>query len=107
MNGVGPTPTDRYDGLADFYDAQNAGSSESEGSAAELVRLLGPVAGWCLDVACGTGLGSVALASAGWQVGGVDLSADQLRLGATRLAWAVRGDAHRLPFAPGSIAHRA
>ena len=31
MTGVGPTPTDRYDGLADFYDAQNAGSSESEG----------------------------------------------------------------------------
>jgi hypothetical protein len=30
MTGVGPTPTDRYDGLADFYDAQNAGSSESE-----------------------------------------------------------------------------
>jgi SAM-dependent methyltransferase len=104
MNGVGPTPTDRYDGLADFYDAQNAGSSEGEGSAgAEFARLLGPVTGWCLDVACGTGLGSVALASAGWHVGGVDLSADQLRLGATRLEWAVRGDAHRLPFAPASI----
>jgi SAM-dependent methyltransferase len=101
---VAPTPTDRYEGLADFYDEHNSGHSDGEGSAGgELVRLLGPVTGWCLDVACGTGLGSRALASAGWRVGGVDLSADQLRLGAPRLAWAARGDAHRLPFASASV----
>src|SRR5262249_22192794 len=94
------SPRDRYDGLADFYDEQFASYDAGEGSpGGELARLLGPVGDWCLDVACGTGLGSSALASAGWRVGGLDLSADQLRLGETRMAWAVRGDAHRLPFA--------
>jgi methylase of polypeptide subunit release factors len=38
-----------------------------------------------LDVCCGGGLSGLALAEAGWQVHGVDISADQLRLAAPRL----------------------
>ena len=58
-----------------------------------------------LDVGCGSGLSAVAVASAGWTVGGIDESADQLRLARGRCAWLVRGDATRLPFADASVPH--
>ena len=101
---MAPTPTVRYDGLADHYDDLFSHYDDPGGSpGADLVELLGPPTGTCLDIGCGTGLSGRALASAGWRVGGLDLSADQLRLAATRLQWVVRGDAHRLPFASASV----
>jgi SAM-dependent methyltransferase len=97
-------PTARYDGQADFYDALFAHYQGSVGSpGAVLSALLGPVSGQCLDVGCGTGLSGLALATAGWRVGGLDVSSDQLRLAKPRLAWVVRGDARALPFASGSV----
>jgi SAM-dependent methyltransferase len=96
----------RYDGHAEFYDGLFARYTDPvESPGADLTSLVGPPAedGWVLDVCCGTGLSGLALAAAGWRVGGVDLSADQLRLASGRLAWVTRADAHRLPFASGSI----
>jgi predicted TPR repeat methyltransferase len=45
-----------------------------------LARLLGPGAGRCLDLGCGTGVAVPVLDGLGWRVVGVDLSRDQLRV---------------------------
>lgn len=100
----------RYDGHAEFYDRLFAGYTDpSDSPGVDLTRLLGPPAGdgWVLDVCCGGGLSGLALAATGWRVGGVDLSADQLRLAAPRLEWVARADAHRLPFRSGSVQQAA
>jgi SAM-dependent methyltransferase len=55
------------------------------------------------DVGCGTGLHFAAVAARSYQVVGVDLSADQLRIARTRTSGVVRADARRLPFADRSI----
>jgi SAM-dependent methyltransferase len=96
----------RYDGHADWYDATFRSLGEEVGSAGLLVRLLGPAdprSPLCLDVGCGTGLHFAALAVRGYQVVGIDLSADQLRIARTRGSGVVRADAGRLPFADVSI----
>ena len=100
----------RYDGHAEFYDRLFARYTDPTDSAgADLTRLLGPPAGdgWVLDVCCGGGLSGLALATAGWRVRGVDISADQLRLAAPRLRGVARADAHRMPFRSASIGHAA
>lgn len=102
MGAIGTTA--RYDGLAEWYDETfDWYPSAEDGPGAELRKLLGQGSGLVLDVGCGSGLSSAALAEAGWTVGGVDESADQLRLAKNRCAWTVRGDATRLPFADGSF----
>jgi SAM-dependent methyltransferase len=96
----------RYDGHAEFYDRLFAGYTDPADSAgADLARLVGVPTGdrWVLDVCCGGGLSGLALAASGWRVRGVDISADQLRLAATRLGAVARADAHRLPIRSGSI----
>jgi SAM-dependent methyltransferase len=96
----------RYDGHADWYDANFGYLSKVDGSAGLLGRLLGPAdAGdpLCLDVGCGTGLHFDALHAKGYQVVGVDISADQLRIASTRNPRVVQADAHRLPLAGGSV----
>jgi SAM-dependent methyltransferase len=57
----------------------------------------------CLDVGCGTGLHLGAVAARGYAVVGVDLSADQLRIAASRNRRLVRADAGRLPLPDGSL----
>jgi SAM-dependent methyltransferase len=101
---VKTAPSARYDGLADWYDQifqDYAASGESPGS--YLAALLGLGSGRCLDVGCGTGLSALALRQAGHAVVGLDISADQLRIGRTRCPWVVRGDAVKLPFASASL----
>ena len=98
----------RYDGHADHYDRafpRYAAPGDSPG--ADLATLLGPPVddGLVVDVCCGTGLSGASLVAAGWRVGGADLSTDQLGLAQPRLAWTVRADAHRLPFASSSLGH--
>lgn len=94
----------RYDGLADRYDDTFRWYPTADaGPGAELRALLGQGAGFVLDVGCGSGLSAIALAEAGWTVGGVDESADQLRLAKARCAWTVHADATRLPFADSSF----
>ncbi|MDX6513565.1 MAG: hypothetical protein QOE36_3069 [Gaiellaceae bacterium] len=91
--------TARYDGLAEWYDQELGPFVER--SLPDVRELLGPGSGRCLDVACGTGIASLAVAELGWNVAGVDVSADQLRIARTRLgseAELVEADATALPF---------
>jgi SAM-dependent methyltransferase len=94
----------RYDGLADWYDgAFDFYRDPDRDPGATLRRLVGSGSGPVLDVGCGTGLSGSLLAALGWEVGGVDGSADQLRVAGDRLRWRVRGDVGRLPFRDGSV----
>jgi SAM-dependent methyltransferase len=89
----------RYDGVAEWYDdtfAQYARGDTS--SAAHLQRLLGDGHGWCLDIACGTGIHFEAIAATGRRVLGLDISTDQLRRAQRRTTALVLADAIRLPF---------
>jgi SAM-dependent methyltransferase len=89
----------RYDGFAEWYDENLAQFSLG---ATDLVdRLLGRGCGRCLDLCCGTGLHLPGLLALGWQVTGIDISADQLRLARERVGENVeliRADAVALPF---------
>jgi SAM-dependent methyltransferase len=91
----------RYDGLADWYDAYNGPAAEHHG--AELLHLLGPGTGPCLDLGCGTGLYFDAIRASGRSVVGLDRSADQLRLARTRDRQLVQADAAGLPFRDGTF----
>jgi SAM-dependent methyltransferase len=98
-------PTARYDGLADWYDREQARIAERpDAPLAQFADLVGPGAGLLLEVGCGTGLTGAALAARGWTVVGLDVSADQLALARARLRGAIRGDAHDLPFRAGALA---
>ncbi len=93
----------RYDGVSEWYDARFAGYgdlSDSLSSSSELIRLLGPGGGPCLDVACGGGLHHPAVASTGRQpIIGIDLSMDQLRVAHSRgVARLAQASATGLPF---------
>jgi ubiquinone/menaquinone biosynthesis C-methylase UbiE len=97
----------RYDGHADWYDATFGFLGAETGSGGLLGRLLGPAdrdGQVCLDVGCGTGLHFRAAQGRGYTVIGVDLSADQLRVAATRSRRLVRADAGRLPLRDASVA---
>jgi SAM-dependent methyltransferase len=93
----------RYDGYADWYDTRFRRYGDRDGSAGVLARLLGPGDSLCLDIGCGTGLHFAAVRELGYTVLGVDLSADQLRIAATRNPWVVRADAGRLPLADAAV----
>jgi SAM-dependent methyltransferase len=85
----------RYDGNTEWYDEFARGEVFSA-LRASAVRLLGD----------GTGLGIRALAQAGWEVVGVDVSDDQLtaaRLHVGDTVELLRSDAHALPFADESF----
>lgn len=100
---MGETPSAaiaRYDGLADWYEETARPSAEFSREA--LMDLLGPAAGLCLDLGCGTGLYGDILRSSGRDVIGVDASRDQLRIAANREP-VVAGDATQLPFRDGSF----
>jgi ubiquinone/menaquinone biosynthesis C-methylase UbiE len=97
--------TARYDGIADWYESLFAHYPDEDQPGAHLAQLLGPGPARCIDLGCGTGLAAVALARHGWEVVGIDLSADQLRVAENRCVARVRGDVHTLPFASNSIDH--
>jgi SAM-dependent methyltransferase len=101
------TAPPRYDGFADWYDAYiEGGDSEYSREAQRLVRLLlGPGSGRCLDIGCGGGALVAPIVELGWNVVGVDVSSDQLRVARERGVEAelVQGDATQLPFRDGSF----
>jgi SAM-dependent methyltransferase len=86
----------RYDGLADWYQEFRPALGEEESAALE--RLLGPGDGRCLDLACGTGLPTEAVARLGWSVVGVDVSADLLEVARERGLEVHQAPADALPF---------
>jgi SAM-dependent methyltransferase len=96
-----PTTTPRYDGLADWYDNWNQPNAAR--NAAEVLDLLGPGEGLCLDLGCGTGLYFDILAATGRTVVGLDRSADQLRIAHGRSRHIVHADAAALPFGDGTF----
>jgi SAM-dependent methyltransferase len=90
----------RYDGLADWYDAQ----LESAPHRDQVLRTHLPAgAGPGLDIGCGTGRNLPVIAELGWTPIGLELSADQLRLARGRGDYLIQGDAQRLPFQRGSF----
>src|SRR5262245_33651944 len=92
----------RYDGFADWYDERIAPSAPLNSRIVE--RLLGRGSGSCLDLCCGSGLYIDTLVALGWDVTGVDISADQLRIARKRAGTRVelvQGDATALPFPDG------
>src|SRR5437667_10346341 len=87
----------RYDGVAEWYEGFRPALKPEELDA--LRRLLGRGSGRCLDVGCGTGLTTAAVAGLGWSAVGIDLSEDMFETGRGRRLEVVRGSAEDLPFA--------
>lgn len=96
-----PLTRSRYDGHAGWYDSWNKPNAER--NASDVLELLGPGDGLCLDIGCGSGLYFDALAAAGRTVVGLDRSADQLSIARRRSRQIVQGDAAALPFADGTF----
>jgi SAM-dependent methyltransferase len=96
-----PLTRSRYDGYAEWYDSWNKPNAER--NAPDILELLGPGDGLCLDLGCGSGLYFDVLAATGRTVVGLDRSADQLRIARDRSRQIVRGDAAALPFADGTF----
>ena len=93
-----------YDPHADWYEETitDPANTYFPRVAGVLRDLLGPGAGTCLDLCCGTGINAMPVRECGWTPVGVDLSAGQLRHARQRLPIA-RGDATALPVADGSV----
>jgi SAM-dependent methyltransferase len=97
-------PKARYDGLADWYDQEQARiAKRSDAPVEQLALLVGPGAGLFVELGCGTGLTAMALQAQGWTVAGLDISADQLAIARSRCRSVVHGDAHQLPFRSASV----
>jgi SAM-dependent methyltransferase len=88
----------RYDGIADWYDAEFQPAPLESETWKALTRLLGEGSGSLLDVGCGTGSYATGFAALGWDYTGVDLSEDMLRRAEAKGARTVRADATALPF---------
>jgi SAM-dependent methyltransferase len=94
-------PTAAYDQIADWYEQEflagtTAPDADRLGIDAALDSLLGPGAGVCLEIGCGTGVRAARVRDLGWTPLGIDISAAMLRHARGRLP-AARADATRLP----------
>jgi ubiquinone/menaquinone biosynthesis C-methylase UbiE len=93
----------RYDGIADWYDTEFQPAPLESETWKVLTRLLGEPNGSLLDVGCGTGSYTAALAERGWDATGVDVSEDMLRLARNRGVHTVHADATSLPLEAASF----
>jgi SAM-dependent methyltransferase len=93
----------RYDGIADWYDAEFQPEPLQSETWEVLLRLLGDGSGSLIDVGCGTGAYAAGLAERGWDVTGIDVSEDMLRRAHERGVHAVQADATSLPFEDASF----
>jgi SAM-dependent methyltransferase len=91
----------RYDGIAKWYEEFRPALMGDEPAALE--RLLGTGTGRCLDLGCGTGVGTAAVGELGWSVVGIDVSADLLELARKRGLDVVEASADALPFEDSSF----
>src|SRR5256885_13255139 len=86
----------RYDGVAEWCEGFRPALKPDELDA--LQRLLGTGDGRCLDVGCGTGLSTAAVAELGWSAVGVDLSEDMVEVARGHRLEVVLRSGDRLPF---------
>jgi ubiquinone/menaquinone biosynthesis C-methylase UbiE len=93
----------RYDGIADWYDAEFATTELGQSACRIVLRLLGGGPGRLLDVGCGGGANALAFAEQGWTVTGVDISPAQLELARRRGVEVVEADASALSFEDASF----
>ena len=93
----------RYDGIADWYDAEFQPAPLESETWKTLRQLLGKGTGALLDVGCGTGAYAAGLAALGWDVTGVDVSEDMLRRARAKGVHAIQADAASLPFGDASF----
>lgn len=93
----------RYDGIADWYDTEFQPAPLESETWETLGRLLGEGTGALVDVGCGTGAYAAGLAELGWDVTGVDVSADMLRRAKAKGVRTVHADATSLPFDDGAF----
>jgi SAM-dependent methyltransferase len=100
---ITPVSRARYDGVAEWYDREFATGELAAAPRASALRLLGDGPGTLLDVGCGTGAHTAALAEHGWSTVGVDISEDQLRLARERGLEVLQADAADLPFEAASF----
>jgi SAM-dependent methyltransferase len=91
----------RYDGFAAWYVGFRPSLPADELEA--LHRLLGRGPGRCLDVGCGTGVATAALADLGWSTVGVDVSEDLLNVARGRGLDVQHASADALPFPEASF----
>ncbi len=86
-----------YDQIASEYDATvgvYAVSARAKRLALDVIRTVTPQNGRLLDVGCYTGVEALALARAGYQVLGVDLSPEMVRLAQSKAKqWRLEGQA--------------
>ena len=101
MASIGGVGIARYDGVAEWYEGFRPELTPEELEA--LQRLLGSAGGRCLDVGCGTGLATAAVAELGWSAVGTDVSEDMLEVARNRGLEVVGGSADSLPFADGTF----
>ncbi|MFL5930114.1 MAG: class I SAM-dependent methyltransferase [Gaiellaceae bacterium] len=92
----------RYDGIAEWYDRDFLSDVHDPGRQSA-VRLLGPGPGRLLDVGCGTGAHGSAFTDRGWDLVGIDISADMLGIARERGLEVVQADATELPFDDGAF----
>ena len=90
----------RYDGVADWYDTYAVPTPQT---LTALGALVGEGPGLALDLGCGTGLYLDYLSSRGFEVVGIDLSMDQLRLARGRWPEVVCADGSHLPLGTASV----
>lgn len=93
----------RYDGIADWYDAEFQPAPLESETWKTLRALLGEGNGALIDIGCGTGAYAAGLTELGWDVTGVDVSEDMLRRARARGVHAVQADAASLPFEDASF----
>lgn len=99
-------PVSQFEGLSGWYDDAMSAPGERGALATAgygiLADLLGPGDGVAVDIGCGTGQSAGVVRGLGYEPVGVDLSIDQLRIAARRLAVA-QATAHALPLRSGSV----
>src|SRR2546430_1113548 len=93
----------RYDGIAEWYDAEFATTELGASARKVVLRLMGEGPGLLADVGCGGGAHAVELAAHGWSVVGVDISQAQLELARRRGLEVVEANAAALPFEDASF----
>jgi SAM-dependent methyltransferase len=94
----------KYDGLAQWYEGeQERVAGRPDSPLEQFADLAEPAGGLIVEIGCGTGLAAVALNARGWQVGGIDISMDQLSVARERCRWIAQADAHQLPACTASL----